>query len=337
MSVPLLSICIPTFNREVYLRECLKSLKRSWVFDVEVVVSDNASTDGTLTVLEDYAHELPLRWQQQPTNLGFDRNCASVVSMARGRYCWLLGSDDCISIGALEQIMSLLRQHHPDIFHFGYVQADLALLPLSRSMPPASATPIVMTAIEVPKYLSALQNVSLAFAFISCFIFRREKWITHLYRLPAWLDSHYVHAYMLHAMLAAGARVFSSDECFVIARGGNANEWNVKPASFLRLDATTLLRIHREIYSDALHLEAFGKIFRRSYTTSYIVRIAAHGGLSQLLLCRTEIVALGHSLRLIQFLQLIDWLRLMPALAGLIALRRYFLNNFRYIRTYLSK
>ena len=337
MSIPLLSICIPTFNREVYLKDCLESLKRSWVFEVEIIVSDNASTDGTLTVLEDYARQLPLRWQQHPTNLGFDRNCASVVSMARGRYCWLLGSDDCISAGALEQIMGQLRQHEPDIFHFGYVQADLALLPLSRSMPPAFATPIAMTSIEVPKYLSALPNVSLAFAFISCFIFRREQWLTHLYRLPEWLDSHYVHAYMLHSMLAAGARVLCSSECFVIARGGNANEWNVKPANFLRLDAATLLRIHREIYSDAPHLKALGLIFRRSYTTNYIVSIAAHGGLSQLLLCRKELVALGHSLHLIRFLQLVERLRLMPILAGLIALRRYFLNNFRYIRTHFNK
>jgi abequosyltransferase len=337
MSIPLLSICIPTFNREAYLKECLESLKRSWSFDVEIVISDNASTDGTLTVLEDYARQLPLRWQQQPTNLGFDRNCASVVSMARGRYCWLLGSDDCISAGALEQIMGQLRQHDPDIFHFGYVQADLALLPLSRSAPPASAAPIAMSSIEVSNYLSALPNVSLAFAFISCFIFRRERWMAQLYRLPAWLDSHYVHAYMLHAMLAAGARVLSSDECLVIARGGNANEWNVKPANFLRLDAATLLRIHREIYSDAPHLEALGRIFRRSYTTNSIVRIAANGGLSQLLLCRTELVSLGYSLRLIRFLQLVDRLRLMPTLAGLIALRRYFLNIFRYIRTHFSK
>ena len=142
MSIPLLSICIPTFNREVFLKDCIESLKSSWSPDIEIVVSDNASTDGTIAMLEDYARQLPLRWQQHPTNLGFDRNCAAVVSMARGRYCWLLGSDDCITEGALTKIMVRLRQHDPDIFHFGYVQADLALRPLSRSAPRASASPI---------------------------------------------------------------------------------------------------------------------------------------------------------------------------------------------------
>lgn len=333
MSAPLLSICIPTFNREVYLRACLESLKGSWCPDVEIVVSDNASTDNTLKLLEIFACELPLRWKQQPTNLGFDRNCAFVVSMARGRYCWLLGSDDCISAGALEPIVKSLREHDPDIFHFGYVQADLALIPQSRSSPPSSTHPIAMSSIEVPRYLNALPNVSLAFAFISCFIFRRQSWIDQHDRLSGWLDSHYVHTFMLHSILAAGATVLSSNECLVIARGGNVNEWNVNPANFLRLDAVTLLRIHREIYRDAPHLEALGQIFRRSYSKNSVVSIAAHGGLSQLLICRTELMALGYSPHLIRFLQVVSWLRLMPTLAWLIVLRRRILGTFRQIRT----
>lgn len=326
MSIPILSICIPTFNREVYLKDCLESLKCSWIFDVEIVISDNASTDGTLAVLEDYARQLPLRWQQQPTNLGFDRNCASVVSMARGRYCWLLGSDDCISAGALEQIMGRLRQHDPDIFHFGYVQADLALVPLTRSAPPMSATPIAMSSIEVPKYLDALPNVSLMFAFISSFIFRRESWLAQQKFLPDWLDSHYVHTFMLHAMLAAGAKVLSSDECLVIARGGNPNEFNSSVGKMLCLDATTLQRIHREIYGDALHLAALGRVFRRSYTIRSLVSIAAHGGMPQLLACSSALATLGHSQFLIQLLRWAESFGLMPVLARLIDMRRHSLN-----------
>lgn len=326
MSTPLLSICIPTYNREVYLKDCLESLKSSWIPDVEIVVSDNASTDGTITMLEGYAHQLPLRWQRQPTNLGADRNFVAVVSMARGRYCWLLGSDDCITEGALAQIMARLRQHDPDIFHFGYVQADLALLPLARSAPPTSATPIAMSSIEVPKYLGALPNVSLMFAFISSFIFRRESWLAQQDLLPGWLDSHYVHTFVLHTMLAAGARVLSSDECLVIARGGNPNEFNSSVGKMLCLDATTLQRIHREIYGDAPHLAALGRVFRRSYTIRSLVSIAAHGGMPQLLACSSALATLGHSQFLIQLLRWAEWLGLMPVLARLIDMRRHSLN-----------
>ena len=322
MTIPLLSICIPAFNREVFLKDCLESLKCSWCSDIEIVVSDNASTDGTLAMLEEYAQQLPLRWQQQRTNLGFDRNCAAVVSMARGRYCWLLGSDDCIDEGALAQIMVKLRQHGPDILHFGYVQADLALRPMSRSTPPASATPITMNAIELPKYLSALPNVSLLFAFISSFIFRRQSWIDQQDRLTWWLDSHYVHTFMLHSMLAAGASVLSSDECFVIARGGNPNEFNSTVGNFICLDATTLQRINSDVYNNKpQYLAALGCVFRRSYPMRSLVSIAANGGVPQLLVCRSALVALGNSQLLIDVLLRLNWLGLMPIIARLINVR----------------
>lgn len=328
MRVPLLSICIPTFNREGFLKDCIESLKSTWSPDIEIVVSDNASTDGTIAMLEDYARQLPLRWQQHPTNLGFDRNCAAVVAMARGRYCWLLGSDDCITEGALAQIMVQLRQHDPDIFHFGYVQADLALRPMSRSAPPCSATPIAMNARELPKYLSALPNVSLLFAFISSFVFRRQSWIDQQDRLPDWLDSHYVHTFMLHAMLASGATVLSTESCFVIARGGNPNEFNSTVGKFLCLDATTLQRINREIYSDAhQHLAALGCVFRRSYRIRSLIFIASNGGVSKILLCRSALVALGHSKLLIQLLLVTERLGVMPVIARLIELCRSVLNS----------
>jgi abequosyltransferase len=326
MSLPLLSICIPTFNREVFLKDCLESLKRSWTPGIEIVVSDNASTDGTLAMLETFAQQLPIRWQQQSTNLGFDRNCAAVVSMARGRYCWLLGSDDCIAEGALTKIIVELRQHNTEIFHFGYVQADLALRPISRSTPPASATPISMNVVELPKYFSALPNVSLLFAFISSFIFLRHSWIDQQDRLPDWLDSHYVHTFMLHSMLAAGASVLSSDECFVIARGGNPNEFNSIIGKFLCLDATTLRRINSDIYNDSPQiLAAFGCVFKRSYKIRTLILIAANGGVPQILLCRTALVALGNSKLFIQVLMRLAQLGLMPMFARLINMCRYVL------------
>lgn len=337
MNTPFLSVCIPTFNRHSDLRDCLESLKKYWVADVEIVVSDNASTDGTIAMLEDYAKELPLRWQCQSTNLGFDRNCAAVVAMAHGKYCWILGSDDCITPDSLQAAVSQLRRHNPDIFHFGYVQGDISLRPLSRVAPASSFRPVAMNSVEAAKYVGSLPNLSLAFLFISCFIFQRESWESQVYRLPLWIGSSYVHAYMLHAMIAAGASVLSTDECLVIARGGNPNDWNASPGKLLWLDAVTLARVHREIDSDARYLEALGRVFRRSYSTKTIVSVAAHGGFSNLLACRSELAALGHSTGLIRLLQLVDRLHLLPGLAALLALRRRALNPFGRICAHRSK
>jgi abequosyltransferase len=277
-------------------------------------------------MLEDYARQLPLRWQQHPINLGFDRNCASVVSMARGRYCWLLGSDDCITEGALAQIMLLLRQHDPDIFHFGYVQADINLFQISRSAPPMLSSAFPMTPLEQSKHLSTLPNVSLLFAFISSFIFRRQSWIDHQDRLPGWVGSHYVHTFMLHAMLSAGATILSTSECFVIARGGNQNEINSTIGKFVYLDSTTLQRINKEIYNNSPdHLVAFGEVFRRSYPFRSILFIAANGGISQLISCQSQLIELGYSKIILKMFEFANKLGLMPTIKHLIKLRNKFL------------
>jgi abequosyltransferase len=327
-SAPVLSICIPTFNREVFLRECLDSLEHSLVPEVEIVVSDNASTDGTIELLDEYARRLPLRWRQNLTNVGFDRNVEAVVSMAHGRYCWLLGSDDCVTPGALRKVVDQLRRNEPDILHFGYTQADIAMRPLSRVAPTAALAPVVMTPKELPEYLGSLPNVSLLFAFISSFAFRRDQWFVHADRLPGWLDSHYVHAYMVHAMLAAGVTVLPSDDLLVIARGGNPNEFNTSAGRMLALDAVTLDRIHREIYREPSHLLALGSVFRKSYRNHTIIRIAAQGGVPQLLACYPSLKLLGVSRPLIRSLQLASSVGLMPLLRQVLSLRNHLINSF---------
>ena len=52
---PLLSICIPTYNRSGYLEQCLESIVHQERFDeIEVIISDNCSTDDTEAVCKKY-------------------------------------------------------------------------------------------------------------------------------------------------------------------------------------------------------------------------------------------------------------------------------------------
>ena len=53
-NLPLVSVCIPTFNGEKYLQEALDSVAQQSYANLEVIISDDASTDKTLEMLEDY-------------------------------------------------------------------------------------------------------------------------------------------------------------------------------------------------------------------------------------------------------------------------------------------
>jgi len=114
-SSPLLSICIPTFNRGGLLDVCLASVLPQVAehsLEVECVVSDNASSDATEKVLEKYQQLFPfVRACRNATNIGIIGNITKVASeLARGEFVWLIGDDDVLTTGAIERVLRRLRQ-----------------------------------------------------------------------------------------------------------------------------------------------------------------------------------------------------------------------------------
>ena len=104
-----LSICIPTYNRAALIGKTLESIIAQATGDVEIVVSDNASTDNTAEVIKGFTAKFPrLVYVQQEINKGADANFMNVVSNASGEYCWLLGSDDVMKAGALRKVLEEL-------------------------------------------------------------------------------------------------------------------------------------------------------------------------------------------------------------------------------------
>lgn len=108
-AVPKLSICIATYNRAEFLGATLRSIIDQVAGDCEIVVSDNASTDDTETVVAGYAclHER-LRYVRQSVNTGLDCNFDRAVMHAQGEYCWLMSDDDLLRPGAVARILQAL-------------------------------------------------------------------------------------------------------------------------------------------------------------------------------------------------------------------------------------
>lgn len=112
-----LSICIPTYNRGPFIGELLDSIiaQSGYGCEVEVVISDNASTDQTQEVINAYRDRIPsLVYYQAAENMGADRNFLKVVELATGDFCWLMGSDDILEPGSIAEI----EEHcsaHPEI------------------------------------------------------------------------------------------------------------------------------------------------------------------------------------------------------------------------------
>jgi len=112
----LLSIIIPTFNRQYELTMLLDQLCTEIVGlenEIEILVSENCSTDGTAIMLADFAatraERISFRWFSQPSNLGAIGNIHFLVNQSRARYIWALGDDDALIQGKLREISAGLR------------------------------------------------------------------------------------------------------------------------------------------------------------------------------------------------------------------------------------
>ena len=101
----LISICIPTYNRARYLPETLESLLPQLAADVELIVYDTGSTDGTAELMQRYQQRVPeIRFFSLDERRGFDEALLFLLSQARGEYVWYFGSDDVLDAGAVDEI-----------------------------------------------------------------------------------------------------------------------------------------------------------------------------------------------------------------------------------------
>jgi glycosyltransferase involved in cell wall biosynthesis len=111
---PLLTCAISTYNRAGWLHHSLDRLieaTRPWRDSIEVVVCDNASTDRTPEVVARHLSTPGFTATRNLENVGMLGNLGMTARASRGEYIWILGDDDLIIDGAIEQVLTGLERH----------------------------------------------------------------------------------------------------------------------------------------------------------------------------------------------------------------------------------
>jgi glycosyltransferase involved in cell wall biosynthesis len=107
----ILSICVPTYNRSRFLKEQLirfSAFDSSIYEQVEILISNNCSTDNTKEVVKSFLGKFPFIYHENEENLGMDGNFLTCFELATGKYIWLLGDDDFIEESGLKNLLSYL-------------------------------------------------------------------------------------------------------------------------------------------------------------------------------------------------------------------------------------
>jgi glycosyltransferase involved in cell wall biosynthesis len=107
--MPRVSMIVPTFNRVGYLEETIASILNQDYCDFELVVADNASTDGTAALIGSFT-DPRLRHVRRERNIGWRANFNQALQEARSEYVALVCDDDRLLPGALTRAVGLLDE-----------------------------------------------------------------------------------------------------------------------------------------------------------------------------------------------------------------------------------
>ncbi len=108
----LLSIAIPTFNRAKYLDRCLSYLYPQAISEpsvIEIIVSDNCSTDNTYDIVQKYISKgLTIKYFKNDVNKGMDFNFRECYLKSNGKYVVVFSDDDIFFPGAISKILPII-------------------------------------------------------------------------------------------------------------------------------------------------------------------------------------------------------------------------------------
>ena len=111
---PKVSVIIPVYNVEAYLRQCLDSVIKQTLEEIEIICVDDGSTDSSLEILKEYAakDKRITVLKQKNLHAGVARNAG--LAVARGEYLSFLDSDDFFELNMLEEMYQKASNCHAD-------------------------------------------------------------------------------------------------------------------------------------------------------------------------------------------------------------------------------
>jgi len=195
-----LSICIPQYNRTAFLIEACRSLAMQTFQDFEVCISDDRSTDGREQELLDFLEHSSLSfiYRKLETNSRYDANLRASLSLASGKYCFLLGNDDCLaSPTVLEELAADLERLGPA----GVVMTNYEDFATGAAAERVRHTEVVGAGPAAAA--ASFRN----FSFVSGIVLDRERALAHA--TARWDGSEMYQMYLGCRIIAEGGRLLN--------------------------------------------------------------------------------------------------------------------------------
>lgn len=121
----LISVIVPIYNVEKYLSQCLESIINQTYRDIEIICIDDASTDGSLNILREYAQkDTRIKVISNNQNCGVSNIRNQGLAIASGEYIHFVDSDDWIDKDLYKTMIDYIEEYNPQVICFSFSLYD---------------------------------------------------------------------------------------------------------------------------------------------------------------------------------------------------------------------
>lgn len=234
-----LTIGLPTYNGAKQIAETLEAVVNQISNEispyVDVLISDNASTDNTKSIIESIQKKsnINIEYVRNSENIGYDKNIDQIFKYSKSDYVWTLADDDVPVTGTIEKILKLIIQHQPDIIILNFDCYDQKLENKMHSMqlPPriTCSTPS-----------SFFKNSHGRYGQVSSLIINRKKWM--LANVEDAFGSNYVHIFAVYKIMLSGTAEIIGEPLIKVRLG--SENFGVDGDSLIRVATSGIKLIH---------------------------------------------------------------------------------------------
>jgi glycosyltransferase involved in cell wall biosynthesis len=107
-NLPLVSICIPSYNSSMFIRETLQSILNQTYTNLEIIVCDDRSVDDTVAIVRSFK-DPRIELHENEQNIGVERNWNRTLELSQGKYAKVMGADDILYPDCIERQVNVLE------------------------------------------------------------------------------------------------------------------------------------------------------------------------------------------------------------------------------------
>lgn len=120
MAKPAVSILVPIYNTETYLRQCLDSLVEQTLADIQIVCINDGSTDASLQIITEYRAKDARITLLDKENSGYGDSLNKALALAEGDYIGIVEPDDYVALDMFERLHEVAHQYNADVVKSNY-------------------------------------------------------------------------------------------------------------------------------------------------------------------------------------------------------------------------